>query len=70
MTIQRRIWDWLPPRRTRGRVTSPAVIAANLDLDPGDVWRALLDMETRGEAVADKRGSWHRGVAMDRREYE
>lgn len=62
MTIDQRIWDWMPVRRTRARVTSPVVVAANLDLPVDQVTAAMHGMLTRHELVADPRGGYHRGL--------
>jgi hypothetical protein len=37
VTIEQRIWEWMPARRTRARVTSHAVAAANH-------WRLAVDV--------------------------
>lgn len=55
-----RIWEWLPARRDRRRVTTPAVAAANLKEDVTDVATAMDRMRRAGHIVPNKSG-WHRG---------
>ena len=62
LTIEQRIWDWLPARRTRARVTTPVVAAANLDLSVDAVAAAFARMHTARQIVPDPRGGWHRGL--------
>ena len=62
MTIEQRIWEWMPARRTRARVTTPAVVAANLDLPVADVAAAMDRMARNYQLVADPRGGYHRGL--------
>ena len=64
MSIEQRIWEFLPKRRTRNRVTNAVVIAVNLDLDTNEVQAALITMERHGHVVAERRGSWHRGIPI------
>ena len=66
MTIEQRIWEWMPARRARARVTSPVVVAANLDLPVDQVTAAMHGMLTRHELVADPRGGYHRGLPPQR----
>ena len=64
MSAAQRIWDWLPARRDRRRVTVPSVIAAELNLSVAVVSAALLDMERGAHVIHDAYGSWHRGVPL------
>lgn len=63
----RRIWEWLPARATRSRVTLAGTIAAALDVPVVEVSRALVEMERAGHAIRDRATgplsmSWHRGT--------
>lgn len=66
MTIERRIWDWMPVRRTRARVTTPVVVAANLDLPVDEVTAAMDRMVRSYQLVPDPRGGYHRGLPPQR----
>jgi len=64
--LERRIWEWLPARPNRRRVTLPSVIAAELGVPLAKVQAALERMERAGYAVRDqatgrRSTSWHRG---------
>lgn len=59
--ITLRIWQWLPARRDRGRVTAPTVAAANLGITVEQAAQAMDSMRRSGHIVPDKSG-WHRGV--------
>lgn len=41
MSIDRRIWEWMPKRTTRARSTSQTVVAANLALSVPEVAAAM-----------------------------
>lgn len=67
LTLQQRIWEWLPGRADRRRVTDPTTIAAALGVPVTDVTPALEAMERAGHAIRDRRTGrrachWHRGV--------
>lgn len=65
--LPQRIWEWLPARTTRARLTDPATCAAALDAPADEVARALADMAATGHAIRDRTtgrraGHWHRGL--------
>jgi len=67
--VPRRIWEWLPSRAVRSRVTTAHVIAANLEVDPRDVTAELAWMERSGHVIRNRStgyrsGGWHRGRAL------
>ena len=67
LTLAQRIWDWLPARADRRRVTDPPTIAAALAVPVHDVMTTLESMERAGHAIRDRRTGrrahhWHRGV--------
>lgn len=67
LTLHTRIWDWLPGRADRARVTDAAAIANALTTPVGDVVAALEAMEKTGHAIRDRRTGrrahhWHRGI--------
>lgn len=63
-----RVWDWLPARARRSRVTIPSVIAANLDMPLADLMTILARMESDGHVVRDTVGGsgYHRGRPLTR----
>ena len=65
-SLEVRIWEWLPGRTDRSRVTQPATIAAALDVPVVDVSAALARMYEAGTAIRDRSTGvrstgWHRG---------
>lgn len=58
--LRARVWEFLPARRCKARVTTPHVIAANLDAPLTDVLHVMADLDRDGCIVRDKSG-WHRG---------
>lgn len=68
MSIEQRIWDWMPKRRTRARVTTPVVVAANLGLPVAEVTAAMDRMVRAYQLVSDPRGGYHRGLPLTRGE--
>lgn len=60
--IDQMLWDWLPGRQDRRRVTHPAVAAANLGISTAEALDAYERLRARGCIVRDSRGQgWHRG---------
>jgi alkylated DNA nucleotide flippase Atl1 len=59
-----RVWEFLPARADRRRVTTPDVIAVNLGLTVQQVGDALASLERVGRIVRDQqdgsRTGWHR----------
>lgn len=60
------IWQWLPARADRTRMTDPGTIAAELGRSVHQVNATLAEMERRGQAVRDRPTGrramhWHRG---------
>ena len=62
--IEQRIWEWMPKRRDRSRVTTPTVVAANLDLPVRDVTAAMDRMTRNHHLFATPRGGYYRGVPL------
>ena len=62
MSIDRRIWEWMPKRTTRARSTTQTVVAANLGLPVPEVAAAMERMVRSGHLMVDRRGNWHRGI--------
>lgn len=62
MSIDRRIWEWMPKRTTRARSTTQTVVAANLALSVPEVAAAMEQMRRDGQLMVDRRGNWHRGI--------
>lgn len=63
MTLEQCIWQWLPARPDRRRVTTIEVAAANLGLDPVQTALVFVRMERAGTVVRNRRGDgWHRGL--------
>lgn len=62
MSIDRRIWEWMPKRTTRARSTTQTVVAANLGLPAPEVAAAMERMVRSGHLMVDRRGNWHRGI--------
>ena len=59
-SIDRRIWDWLPGRTQRNRVTDHHIAAANLGITDAEAVAAYQRLEAAGHIVRDRAG-WHRG---------
>lgn len=60
------IWQWLPARADRTRMTDASTIAAELGRSTPEINAALVAMERRGQAVRDRptgrrANHWHRG---------
>ena len=62
MSIDRRIWEWMPKRTTRARSTTQTVVAANLGLPVPEVAAAMERMVRSGHLMVDRRGNWHREI--------
>lgn len=65
--LERRVWEWLPARADRRRVTIPTVIANALAVPVAEVLAVLGRMETSGHAIRDRQqgqmsARWHRGL--------
>lgn len=68
LELHRRIWEWLPGRADRGRLTDPASVALAMTTSVHVAASALAAMETGGHAVRDRAGHraghWHRGTPL------
>lgn len=62
--LDRRVWAFLPGRRTRGRTTVAPVVALHVGATVTQVMESLLRMERAGHVIADPRSSWHRGMPL------
>ena len=62
--LARRLYEWLPGRRDKQRVTSPTVAAANLGMSAHEVTWLYPALERMGCIIRDRRDqdNWHRGV--------
>lgn len=61
--LDRRIWEWLPARQDRRRVTDPAVAAANLGVSPQEAIAAFARLAIGSHIFRNSRGQgWHRGM--------
>ena len=64
MDLAERVYDWLPARADRRRVTVPSVIAVNLDAPVAEVMAVLMELIPIGCVFEGRRGSYHRGVEL------
>lgn len=62
-SVAQRIWEWLPARRMKRRVTTEVVCAAALDLDVRLVSETVHQLEARGHVIRDTYGM-HRGTPI------
>lgn len=67
MSLEHDLWQWLPPRADRTRMTDSATAANELCVDVTAVNAALHRMEQAGTAIRDRQTGrramhWHRGL--------
>lgn len=62
--LARRIWEWLPARRSKRRITITAVTAAALDRPVAEVNATVYAMIAARHIVRDARGMMHRGFPL------
>ena len=63
--VMRAVWEWLPARRDRRRVTLPSVIAVNLGFTQAEVCEALQTLASTRAVVLDPGGGYHRGLSPE-----
>lgn len=70
MDIETRVWEFLPARPDRRRVTTPDVIAIHTGVTTQQAADALKSLERAGRIVRDaklgSRTGWHRASASTR----
>ena len=69
VSVERRIWEWMPKRTTRARSTTQTVVAANLGLSVTEVAAAMERMRRSSHLMVDQWGNWHRGIEPERRQH-
>ena len=68
VSVERRIWEWMPKHTTRTRSTTQTVVAANLGLSVTEVAAAMERMRRSSHLMVDQWGNWHRGIEPERRQ--